>query len=282
MEPRSRLGRGTWIVLLALTPLVALPSLAPASVDRAGGISYSSKRVTIPGGSTGRLIKAACPRGTHVLNGGFISRDPRLRIGQAFPFDSSDSSSAPDDGWATRVSDTSVGDEDRVGVAHAICAKEAVLYDEQQAPMDAGASADFTLDCPDSSEAVGGGARTATKRMLVERSIAAHSPEGWNLTLDNQHFLGVTTTQYVICLEGVVDPISAMETSTGGGLTITAPCPSDSFLYGGGFENAQDFTPYSLGPSGSGPSGWRIRLSHLNPGNEVTVEALCGPSLAGG
>jgi hypothetical protein len=147
-------------------------------------------------------IKAACPKGTHVLGGGELAESAfpgAQRLVATAPYDSKDGGKAPDDGWRVRI-DT-LGQAGDHATAYAICTEVGGLHYLTRKFHAAVADSYGLQQCPQGQWVVGGGIDQGgpfDKRTLAINSFdVTHT--AWMAKLHNDGSPKLTFAVTAIC-----------------------------------------------------------------------------------
>lgn len=155
-----------------------------------------------------RFAKQKCEPGSGKVigGGGFIATSESF-MSQTYPYDGSDSDSAPDDGWAIRVLDT-VGGIGGMSV-DAVCQSGDVSYASSVDSTGAHSSAIATANCGAGSHVSGGGGRMSgpggavhlASSLPIDDSDPNEVPDdGWRAVAYNGSSSGQKLTAYAVCL----------------------------------------------------------------------------------
>lgn len=124
------------------------------------------------------------------------------------------------------------------------------------------------VSCAAGTVLVGGGFDTSNSASLtLYNSTASGSSWGgyvWNHDTATSHF----TRFFAECLSSTGATSSFIMSSTHS-IGAIAPCPSGSYVSGGGFASNQNSDPYSAKANGN---GWQV---YINPATGMNVYAMC-------
>ena len=153
-----------------------------------------------------RSDKVACGGGKAIAGGGFIATSESF-LSHSYPYDDSDSNSAPDDGWAVRLYDTVGG----LGGMHVdvVCQSGSVSYEDATDNAASHGSASATANCPSGAHVSGGGGKIAGPGAKV--NLASSNPiddsdsnptpdDGWKAVAYNGSGDQQKLTAYAVCL----------------------------------------------------------------------------------
>lgn len=294
-DGRRRRAAGPRSIALGLLIAAALAAApAQAGVIRSGGFAYVTRTFNQ---APQRLatFAAPCPRGTHVYGGGERIKHADATanspyVAHAFPYDSRDRDSRPDDGWRAT---TWVLGENTVHV-YAICARPLPRYSQSAWTVDPGVRKLIYVNCPAGYAVVGGGSPGAgatieTSSWPFDGGTAGN--DYWELYSDNYSSRSQTVTAIAICAKldavypgtsGPVPPVTYAADSTF--------CPGDHpHVLGGGAVSADAHwgaaravisAPFGFG--GPAADGWSITLYNgLAPDTYTyALYAVCAPALS--
>jgi hypothetical protein len=271
------LTRAAGTAAIAVATLAFAPA-AGAKVQNAGGISYASKKISVPAAQTPagafRRYVAKCPKGTRVIGGGERndSAFDQVRMAQSYPVDDGDPNSAPDDGWGVLLQN--VADVKHTGKAYAVCAAVKPTYISAGFMIAASSQDDNEVDCPAGRHIAAGGTRG--HKLLFQNSLFPF-PETVGFYMDNFDSAPHPVTGTAICLKSPTQVLATDQATLDGPerKRLKLTCPAGKHVLSGGQDNsaAFDFYAQSSFPSAQGGGApddfWNLTLELLGAGSRT-------------
>jgi hypothetical protein len=291
MLPRRNLMLRYGARLLAFAALGLTAAAAPASaaVTKAGGLRYVSKLSEVAP-TSGRGLKAHCPKDTHVWGGGIYNSGSydSLTVLHSFPYDDGDRKRKPDDGWKARF----ISSDQVYAYTYAICAKPMPKYEQLTLELGSGPSRHaLEPTCESGMNVLSGGTR-GSDNVIESEGYPAGSVDNrdrWHLTVDNVNSTDSTFVAIAVCADRDVSYPSAGETVLAQKQKSgSADCVAGRHVVGGGVDHNGQLTDLMIAASSpiSAPvtnDQWRVFLDNHNSTTALsfTVYAACVPPLGG-
>lgn len=275
-------------------------SLPSQSLGNANGLNYRS--VSYSPFETGSIdLYAKCRDDDAVLGGGIhVSGPPaESRLGYGYPGDDDDAGLKPDDYWIGAA--TNLGATDRTITTYGVCRRagpSGVSYvSEVVEGVAVGDSASISVKCPSGSSVAGGGSDLYVGEVPVsapfDSADAGGQPDdGWRVRARNENEYGSPEDigVHAVCLPVKSTDLSYRSSSSttpaDSAKTLSATCPGDSAVTGGGFKirgGLATHFPHSTRPRDSGADAdstpddrWSVTAVNLaDSPSKTKVHAIC-------
>jgi len=210
-------------------------------------VDYVYVQIDIPPNSSAHDT-VTCPSGSVVVSGGF-AHEIGIRVWHSMQ---------NGNGWRIHANN-SAGTEKKITI-YANCLHNSggsTDLEYNQRNINPNGNTNIKVDCPSGSLVTGGGWVMDTSD-TVRIYNSSKSGNGWQIWVDNSANNSPLTNVYAICLSGVsgsTSQTSASSVTISGSSTgfAEAPCPSGTFVTGGGFALQDDLEVYN---STKRPDGW--------------------------
>ncbi|TMC59768.1 MAG: hypothetical protein E6J26_03045 [Chloroflexi bacterium] len=241
----------------AVPPTATRTSVPPVSTQ-------VLKQATINGNDNGQAI-AACPGGTKVTGGGF-GGDVSLTI---------TGSAMQGNAWQVLAKNTS-GTSHQL-IALAICVSNLPGTTTQvfaQASVQPNATATPTAQCPSGSTLTGGGYGSNAQQIVYANSNVGNA---WQVGSKNITTTAQTLNVFAVCYNsaGASSTTANKQSDVNGGAnaTVTADCPADKIVTGGGYTAAQGLVVTNSSKTGN---SWQVSATNgLTSTLSLTAVAVC-------
>ncbi len=244
------------------TPVPPTPKPTNTSVPPSS--TQALRQVTVNRNDTGQ-VAATCPSGTKVTGGGF-GGDVNLTI---------TGSAMQGNAWQVIAKNNSTASHQLIALA--ICVSNisgatAQVFGQSNVPPSVSASA--TTACPSGSTLTGGGFGSNAQLPVFANVSNAN---GWSASAQNTVSTTQTLNVFAVCYDGAnansTSVTKQADVSANASGTVTADCPNNQIVSGGGYNTAPGLVVTNSSKSGN---GWQVTASNtLTSTQSLTAVAVC-------